>query len=460
MGSYLGRLIRSWPQKAPDGPTRLPLEVWLMVLSHLPLESVMAFALTSRRFYTQFMPPRSRQRPDDTETRRAFLSLLEKDTPHLYLCHKCLDLHTWAEYFRRGGIAWYDKHCRNWNRFKGYSLGHEPYELDFHIVQLVMNRHFYGEGHGPPLDTLSYTAKRDEVRDCNHGVVVDQSWRAQIIDDELYLETNMQGELWTYNLVCDHIGLRVDRPSIPGLQRNQEGYHDEFASVTNMLLSCGTCCTDYLCNVKRHPTDSRGLKGWVISLTKWHRMGDCRYSTATRGWGTYPGYDCLPQRRDGSSKAGEVFRKWTIQDDQYPAGTADIVGYWAENIIMGGVVVFDRSQVWANGYTPEPRVYLHSDRNGVTIRVWQLLGEQQEALVNFLLSIGTCPFPLRASDRNLTRFDPDKATLNKVYRDVWERSPPRQVRGRGGGFMECVQSELDYPRVREAHVGWYEKGVR
>ncbi|KAK3299594.1 uncharacterized protein B0H64DRAFT_455679 [Chaetomium fimeti] len=139
---------------------------------------------------------------------------------------------------------------------------------------------------------------------------------------------------------------------------------------------------------------------------------------------------------------------------QYPNGTADMVGYWAENRIMGGVVVFDRSQVWANGYMPEPNVYLHSDRAGVTIRVWQLLGEQQEALVNFLLSIGTCPFPLYASERNLVRFDPDKATWNKVYRDIWEREPPRHVRGRGGGFMGCVQTELDYPRVREARPRW------
>lgn len=130
---------------------------------------------------------------------------------------------------------------------------------------------------------------------------------------------------------------------------------------------------------------------------------------------------------------------------QYPNGTADMVGYWAENRILGGVVCFDRSRAWDNEYTPEPNIYLHSDRAGVTIRVSQLLNEQQETLVNFLLSVGTCPFPLRASERNLIRYDPDKATQNKVYRDIWERKPPSRARGRGSGVMGCVRTPLDYP---------------
>ncbi len=134
--------------------------------------------------------------------------------------------------------------------------------------------------------------------------------------------------------------------------------------------------------------------------------------------------------------------------DQYPNGVADVVGYWAENRILGGVIVFDRSKAWGHDEPqPEPNVWLHSDRDGVTLRLCQVLDEQQQALVEFLLSLslGACPCPLSASDRNRTRLDPDLATDKKVYRDLWEREPNfdtgRGARGVGG----CCPLELDYP---------------
>ncbi|KAK4033024.1 hypothetical protein C8A01DRAFT_50313 [Parachaetomium inaequale] len=136
--------------------------------------------------------------------------------------------------------------------------------------------------------------------------------------------------------------------------------------------------------------------------------------------------------------------------DQYPDGVADAVGYWAENIILGGVVLFDRSEAWDDERTPEPNVYLHSDRDGVTFRVWQALDEQQQALVDFLLSsspVGTCPCPLAASDKNLTRINPEGATEKKVYRDIWEREPPNRRGGFGArGLGGCIMRPLDYPK--------------
>jgi hypothetical protein len=41
--------------------------------------------------------------------------------------------------------------------------------------------------------------------------------------------------------------------------------------------------------------------------------------------------------------------------DQYPDREADIVGYWAENILLGWVVMFDRSDSWDDAQgKPEP----------------------------------------------------------------------------------------------------------
>jgi hypothetical protein len=115
---------------------------------------------------------------------------------------------------------------------------------------------------------------------------------------------------------------------------------------------------------------------------------------------------------------------------QYPQGLADVVGYWAENRIFGGVVLFDRSEVWDDDVNPEPNVYIHSDRKGAMVGVWQTRTAQQQALIDFLVSASApadlYPLPLTASDFNTTRLDPAFATGNKVYRDVWERAPPKK----------------------------------
>jgi len=128
--------------------------------------------------------------------------------------------------------------------------------------------------------------------------------------------------------------------------------------------------------------------------------------------------------------------------EQYPDGVADIVGYWAENRVLGGVVIFDRSDSWDDKHKPEPNVYLHSDYQFVTFRIWRALDEQQQSLVDFLLSRSKAsPFPLTASSKNLDRVDPLNATYRKVYRDIWEREPP------GDKTPHCVRNVIDYPEI-------------
>ncbi|KAK4233139.1 hypothetical protein C8A03DRAFT_39178, partial [Achaetomium macrosporum] len=87
--------------------------------------------------------------------------------------------------------------------------------------------------------------------------------------------------------------------------------------------------------------------------------------------------------------------------DQYADGVTGVVGSWSGNRILGGVKVFDRSEAWDGERTPEPNAYLHSDRDG--------------------LAVGNCPYPLSVSEKNLTRYDPEVAAENKVYRDIWGR---------------------------------------
>ncbi|KAK5656054.1 hypothetical protein OQA88_5193 [Cercophora sp. LCS_1] len=144
-----------------------------------------------------------------------------------------------------------------------------------------------------------------------------------------------------------------------------------------------------------------------------------------------------------------------VSSEIYPEGVADMVGYWAEDRILGGVVVFDRRvELGPDGnLTGEPpNVYLHPSRAELTFRVTQLLDGQQQALVDFLLSkpdsnmTAVVPYslPILVDDRNRTRVSPEEAVLPRgVYRDIWERRP--LDRNEYNMQRRRPQSEVDYP---------------
>ncbi|KAF4440225.1 hypothetical protein F53441_12367 [Fusarium austroafricanum] len=82
-----------------------------------------------------------------------------------------------------------------------------------------------------------------------------------------------------------------------------------------------------------------------------------------------------------------------LDADIYPNGIADIVGYWAEDRILGGVTVFDRRTEVSLPGIQIPNVYFHSCRRLQTHRVYQLRHDQQEALLMFLLAETDSPLP-------------------------------------------------------------------
>ncbi|EWG51091.1 hypothetical protein FVEG_10186 [Fusarium verticillioides 7600] len=135
--------------------------------------------------------------------------------------------------------------------------------------------------------------------------------------------------------------------------------------------------------------------------------------------------------------------------DRYPNGVDDMVGYWAENRILGGVALFDHSQAWTG--EDEPNVYFQCTRARVTFRVCQLLDIQQSALISFLLADPEdadtkCPLPILPTSEKRVRIDPgDAIPVKKVYRDIWERKlPPRRWRA---PRLERPKSSLDYPEL-------------
>ncbi|AEO58558.1 hypothetical protein MYCTH_2305981 [Thermothelomyces thermophilus ATCC 42464] len=149
-----------------------------------------------------------------------------------------------------------------------------------------------------------------------------------------------------------------------------------------------------------------------------------------------------------------------VAHNQYPDGLADVVGYWAEDRIFGGVVLFDRSQTWrrCDGEGPgasEPNFYMHSARDDVTFRLWQVKNEEQEALVGFLLAptpapADNGPLPILPTRSHRVRIDPDRAIVDsKVYRDVWERPEPLHNRDRDD---HRPRNPEDYPEEEDTQA--------
>jgi hypothetical protein len=154
--------------------------------------------------------------------------------------------------------------------------------------------------------------------------------------------------------------------------------------------------------------------------------------------------------------------EWYKDYDQYPRGVADMVGYWAEARILGGVVLFDRRNPDAelspdpdaelDGFLAAPTVdpdavYLHPDRYKVTYRICQLLPEQRQALLNFFLADelpSENPLPILPDQNNRIRVDPEESIRDTgIYRDLWERKDiPRNY---GDARLRDVMSGLDYP---------------
>jgi hypothetical protein len=142
---------------------------------------------------------------------------------------------------------------------------------------------------------------------------------------------------------------------------------------------------------------------------------------------------------------------WYKDYDQYPRGVADMVGYWAEARILGGVVLFDRRNPEAEPQADPNAVYFHSDREDVTYRIYQLLPEQRKALLDFLLDDeppSASPLPILGDQDNRVRVDPEEPIQTTgIYRDLWERKelPPDA----GDERLRDVVDRTDYPTMED-----------
>lgn len=142
-----------------------------------------------------------------------------------------------------------------------------------------------------------------------------------------------------------------------------------------------------------------------------------------------------------------------LDADVYPEGVADIVGYWAEDRILGGVAVFDR-RAEDSTTLQVPNIYFHSCRRRQTHRVYQLRDDQQESLSNFLLTETDSPppepnpLPILSDARNRVLVEPETAiTQHGIYRNVWERKPITKEERRV--LERRPKSDIDYHELAD-----------
>lgn len=131
-----------------------------------------------------------------------------------------------------------------------------------------------------------------------------------------------------------------------------------------------------------------------------------------------------------------------VDFDRYPNGLADVVGYWAEHHIFGGVVLFDRGrdEEECNG------IYLHNPKSASTIA--PPTERQFSDLLDFLLSpspspqidTSLCPLPIRITLENKWRWHDYRGKADHhifKFRHEIPREPP---------FRDhCVINPKDWP---------------
>jgi hypothetical protein len=138
---------------------------------------------------------------------------------------------------------------------------------------------------------------------------------------------------------------------------------------------------------------------------------------------------------------------WYTDHQDYPNKVADMVGYWAENRIFGGVVLFNHNLDQTDA------IYLHPNREFTTYRICRLLPEQQQALLQFACNTKPVPnpLPILVDKSNTERFDPEERLEDTgVYRDLWERRY-RPYKGYPGCDIrpKDVFSRHDYPVLED-----------
>ncbi|KAH7137015.1 hypothetical protein B0J13DRAFT_640739 [Dactylonectria estremocensis] len=151
------------------------------------------------------------------------------------------------------------------------------------------------------------------------------------------------------------------------------------------------------------------------------------------------------------------FRRAYHCPDQYPREIIDVVGYWAEGKIFGGVIVFDRGETDQES-NPANLVqcndmWTHSALLEGPRTLYPPTQQQFESLIPFLLAdtnswnSAPCLLPICATRKNRPRWRPYKAFADyHIFRDRYERKLPLRRPGRPARLLNVDWPELEDDR--------------
>ncbi|KAI9829513.1 MAG: hypothetical protein M1819_006333 [Sarea resinae] len=155
-----------------------------------------------------------------------------------------------------------------------------------------------------------------------------------------------------------------------------------------------------------------------------------------------PTHPDLPPLMPIPPKPVELYHPEYMDWDQYPNGIADIVGYWAEYRLFGGVMLFDRGE---SGIECE-NVFVHPVG---FYQIYELSDAQIQDFANFALSelaSHSNENPERQrfhAEKYARRIDPYVAMSLHIDRNNYERKIPTSRPRR------CVYHQEDFPELAD-----------
>ncbi|KAK3292398.1 uncharacterized protein B0H64DRAFT_329123 [Chaetomium fimeti] len=277
---------------------------------------------------------------------------------------------------------------------------------------------------------------------------------AQIIDG--FPVVNVAEDMRGWGIDPDHPVFRDNHDKLcPGAWERLTEFRDSFdidvLSMDERLLhSYATAAADSLA------FETRLIEIIAVALHQLavilYNLGDLGVHDEWKSWrppNRYVGSDYWPDPEPFAT----LFFVYEFEEHlQYPEGIADMVGYWAENRILGGVVLFDRGE--SGNECRE--VYFHSCRANVTVRIYALTSGQKERLWTFLLSDGsgveTNVLLILGDSKNRVRIDTEHAIpMFHVYRDKWERKV--MTEWEASLARRDYMEPIDYPEIEDYRDG-------
>ena len=290
-------LIRVFASRSRDGnkppppPPRLlalPDELLLSITDFLDDSDLACLSLCNRALHRMFArnPRRSLflHIAVPTEQRKSLLLRLARDQPKLFFCHDCSRLHHVTDVGPPCDEYLMFKHMRPLHCisrsamtpfcFKCHSLP-GLYSLKFQHVQLVMEQHRLGAGHGMALSLLSLL----EVQ-LNVDYTTLFSVEPKILDDKLYVRIQqwiifsggrrpLSNNTWCIN-ICSCLRSHLGPVFLADLLECTIDHSVEEATcpTCHAYLRCSRCSMDIRTEMKSLGPNSHGLL-----VTKWLCLG-------------------------------------------------------------------------------------------------------------------------------------------------------------------------------------------